>query len=71
MDKVPRAVGRMVVCVEDSTDARTATTISQPQGPSTTSFIARKTSSWLASLPSPIPSVPTVAYIITSRATET
>ena len=71
MDRVPRAVGRMVVWVEDRTEAKTATTISQPQGPSTTSFMARKTSSLLASLPRPIPSEPTVAYIITSSATET
>ena len=68
---VPRAVGRIVVCVEEIAEIMTATTSTQPHEPSRPSLIARKKSSALSSLPSPVPVVPSPAYIMAATVTMT
>ena len=68
---MPRAVGRIVVCVDEIAEIMTATTSTQPSGPSSPSLIARKKSSAFASLPRPVPSLPSPAYIIAATVTPT
>ena len=75
IDRLVRAVGRIVVCVEAeaevSTQIASRLTMIQPSAPppKTSWPIAAKTSSALSSLPRPIPEVPTPAKAIV--ATET
>src|SRR4051812_44661386 len=67
MDRVVRAVGRIVVCVDADADVRIdaessrSAILPRPESPNRAGPIAAKTSSALSGLPSPTPVVPTPA----------